>query len=111
MGGRQFRNGIDNGEIYDHFCVEYTYKDGTKLHSECRHIPNCWSSVSEHAHGTKGYSDVGGGYFKSGRWRPTGATAPRARTSIRISRSTTTFSTTSATTRSRTKPSTARPAR
>ncbi len=64
MGGRQFRNGIDHGEIYDHFCVEYTYKDGTKLHSECRHIPNCWSSVSEHAHGTKGYSDVGGGYFK-----------------------------------------------
>ncbi len=61
MGGRQFRNGIDNGEIYDHFCVEYTYKDGTKLHSECRHIPNCWSSVSEHAHGTKGTSDVSGG--------------------------------------------------
>lgn len=61
MGGRQFRNGIDHGEIYDHFCVEYTYKDGTKLHSECRHIPNCWTSVSEHAHGTKGTSDVSGG--------------------------------------------------
>jgi predicted dehydrogenase len=73
MGGRQFRNGIDHGEIFDHFCVEYTYKDGTKLHSECRHIPNCWSSVSEHAHGIKGHSDVGGGSFKmtdgSSDWR------------------------------------------
>ncbi len=64
MGGRQFRTGIDNGEIYDHFAVEYTYKDGTKLHSECRHIPNCWTSVSEHAHGTKGISDVSAGYLK-----------------------------------------------
>ncbi len=44
-------------------CVEFTYADGTVLISQCRHIPGCWNSVSEHAHGTKGYADIGGGLF------------------------------------------------
>jgi myo-inositol 2-dehydrogenase/D-chiro-inositol 1-dehydrogenase len=61
MGGRQVRTGIDNGEIFDHHAVEYTYADGTKLMSQCRHQPNTWKSVSEHAHGTKGWSDVSAG--------------------------------------------------
>jgi len=34
--------------------IEYTYKDGTKMLSECRHINHCWNSVSEHAHGDQG---------------------------------------------------------
>ncbi|MEQ8768677.1 MAG: Gfo/Idh/MocA family oxidoreductase [Planctomycetota bacterium] len=61
QGGRQVRTGIDHGEIYDHHMVEFTYEDGTKMLSQCRHIPNCWNSVSEHAHGTKGTSNVGAG--------------------------------------------------
>jgi myo-inositol 2-dehydrogenase/D-chiro-inositol 1-dehydrogenase len=61
MGGRQVRNGIDHGEIYDHHFVEYTYADGTKVASQCRHQPGCWKSVSEHAHGTKGHADISGG--------------------------------------------------
>ncbi len=28
--------------------------------SFCRHIPGCWDSFSEHAHGTKGFADIEG---------------------------------------------------
>ncbi len=59
-GGRQVRIGKDYGEIFDHHCVEFTYADGTKLFSYCRHIPGCWNSFSEHAHGTKGWFSVQG---------------------------------------------------
>ncbi|MBL6720217.1 MAG: Gfo/Idh/MocA family oxidoreductase [Planctomycetes bacterium] len=54
VGGRQVRTGNEFGEIFDHHMVEFTYADGTKLLSECRHQKNTWGSVSEHAHGTKG---------------------------------------------------------
>ena len=30
------------------------------MFSQCRHIPNCWESVSEHAQGTKGSADISG---------------------------------------------------
>jgi predicted dehydrogenase len=60
MGGRQVRKGIDNGEIFDHHFVEFEYPDGTRLSSQCRHIPGCWDSVSEHVQGTKGLCDVSG---------------------------------------------------
>lgn len=61
MGGREVRKGRDNGQIFDHFSVEYTYADGTKFLSQCRHIRNCWNSVSEHVHGTKGSMTLHGG--------------------------------------------------
>jgi myo-inositol 2-dehydrogenase / D-chiro-inositol 1-dehydrogenase len=61
QGGRQVRTGLDHGEIYDHHMVEFTYADGTKMFSQCRHMENCWNSVSEHAHGTKGQADISGG--------------------------------------------------
>ncbi len=54
MGGRIRRTGKDHGQIYDEHCVEFTYKDGSKMFSQCRHIRGCWNSVSEHFHGTKG---------------------------------------------------------
>ena len=53
QGGRQVRTGIDNGEIYDHHMIEFTYANGSKMLSQCRHIRNTWGSVSEHAHGTQ----------------------------------------------------------
>ncbi|MCM8534749.1 MAG: Gfo/Idh/MocA family oxidoreductase [Lentisphaeraceae bacterium] len=59
MGGRQVRNGIDNGEIYDHFAVTYEYADGSKMFSQARHIPNCDNKVSEIAYGTKGTCNFG----------------------------------------------------
>jgi hypothetical protein len=52
--------GKDYGEIFDHHCVEFTYPDGTKLFSQCRHQPHTWSSFTEHAHGTKGYASIEG---------------------------------------------------
>jgi predicted dehydrogenase len=60
QGGRQVRTGIDNGEIFDHHMIEFTYADGSKMLSQCRHQGNCWNSVSEHVHGTKGTADIGG---------------------------------------------------
>ena len=64
MGGREVRKGKDHGQIFDHHFVEFTYADGRKMFSQCRHIPGCWSNVSEAAHGTKGAGGVssrGGG--------------------------------------------------
>jgi predicted dehydrogenase len=72
MGGRQVRTGKEHGEIFDHHAVQFDYPDGSILFSECRHIPNCWSSVSEHVTGTKGGSNVGAGVI-------TGANAFRFR--------------------------------
>ena len=59
-GGRQVRTGKDVGEIFDHHAVEFTYADGVKMFSYCRHIPACWNSFTEHAHGTKGYAGIVG---------------------------------------------------
>jgi hypothetical protein len=58
MGGCQVRNGKDTGETFDHHFVEFTYGDGSKMFSQCRHIQGCFNSVSEHAHGTKGKVDM-----------------------------------------------------
>ncbi len=58
MGGCEVRKGIDYGEIFDHHAVEFTYEDGSRCYSYCRHIVNCWNSVSEAVVGTKGSCDV-----------------------------------------------------
>ena len=59
IGGREINTGgADDGEIFDHFAVQYEYEDGSISSSECRHQPGCWSSVSEHAVGTKGKVDI-----------------------------------------------------
>ncbi|MFT7669370.1 MAG: myo-inositol 2-dehydrogenase/D-chiro-inositol 1-dehydrogenase [Planctomycetota bacterium] len=69
QGGRQVRTGIDHGEIFDHHMVEYTYASGLKMLSQCRHIPGSSSSVSEHAHGTRGTANIGAGRIDSkGGW-------------------------------------------
>ncbi len=60
MGGRAYQKGLDSGEIFDHHAVQYEYANGVRVFSECRQIPGCWNSVSEHVHGTKGSSNVGG---------------------------------------------------
>jgi len=58
MGGREVRKGKDHGQIFDHHFIEFTYPDGSKMYSQCRHIRGCWSSVSEHAHGSKGAGGI-----------------------------------------------------
>ncbi len=60
MGGRQVRVGKDYGEIFDHHFVEFTYPDGLRMLSQCRHQPGCWNSFSEHAHGTQGHVSIEG---------------------------------------------------
>ena len=60
QGGRQVRTGKDHGEIYDHHMIEYTYADGSKMLSQCRHIRNTWNNVNEYAHGSSGNCDIGG---------------------------------------------------
>ena len=61
MGGRQVRTGRQHGEIFDHHAIEFTYGDGTIMHSNCRQIADCWNDVSEHVQGTKGYCDLASG--------------------------------------------------
>jgi len=76
MGGRLVRTGKDHGEIFDHHAVEFTYADGTKLLSQCRHMSGCWSHVGEHAHGTKGSADIGAGRIHGAEdWRFRGESA------------------------------------
>ena len=71
IGGRQVRTDKKYGEIYDHFACEYTFADGSKMFSQCQHIANCWSSVSEAAHGTKGTANVSGSSIDAGgnKWK------------------------------------------
>ncbi len=70
MGGRQVRTGKDHGEIFDHHFVEFEYADGSRCYSQCRHMPGCFNSVSEHAHGTKGSVDIGAGLIRGeNNWR------------------------------------------
>lgn len=62
MGGRLNLGGNSNrragdpnvvGNIFDHFAVEYTYEDGSRMHSYCRHFDGP-GNVSEGLVGTKG---------------------------------------------------------
>ncbi len=71
LGGRQIRTGKEYGQIFDHHAVEYTFADGTKMFSQCRHQDGCNVEIGEQAHGTLGTADVGSGRMtgKSGRWR------------------------------------------
>jgi predicted dehydrogenase len=61
QGGREVRDGLDHGQIYDHHFVEFTYANGAKMLSQCRHMEGCWNSVSEFAHGSKGVANISGG--------------------------------------------------
>ena len=54
MGGREKRKGKDQGHIFDHHAVEFTFADGTKMFSQCRQMAGVMNNVSESVHGTKG---------------------------------------------------------
>ena len=71
MGGAEVRVGIDYGEIFDHHFVEFTYADGSRMFSQCRHQVGCWNSVSEHVHGSKGTAQINGRVIRGtdGNWR------------------------------------------
>jgi predicted dehydrogenase len=52
-GGRQVRTDPLYGNIFDHHCVAYEYKNGVKLFSACRQQVGCVSDVSDHIMGSK----------------------------------------------------------
>lgn len=60
------------GQIFDHHFVEFTYADGTKMFSQCRHMANTWSLVGEGVHGTKGEANPSGSIKGETEWRFTG---------------------------------------
>jgi myo-inositol 2-dehydrogenase/D-chiro-inositol 1-dehydrogenase len=63
-GGCEVRKGLDYGETFDHHVVEYSYgkwDTGSRLHSSCRHQPDCWGNVSEQVQGTNGFCLISGG--------------------------------------------------
>ncbi len=68
MGGRQVRKGKDYGHIYDHHFVEYTYADGTRLYSQCRHIKGCWPAGGVYVHGDQGWADCHGTIRGKQQW-------------------------------------------
>lgn len=81
MGGRQVRTGKEFGEIYDHHYVEFTYANGVRINSQCRHQKNCENPVREEFVGTKGilYLDNSGRCYANDfkgnsiwRYRPIG---------------------------------------
>ncbi|MHC4085790.1 MAG: Gfo/Idh/MocA family protein [Planctomycetota bacterium] len=51
MGGRCYEQA---GSQFDHYTVEYTFADGTKLLAFSRHMNGCWNTYSDYAHGSKG---------------------------------------------------------
>ena len=51
FGGRCCR---EAGNLFDHYAVEYTFADGTKLFAFSRHMRGCWQEYADYAHGTKG---------------------------------------------------------
>ncbi|HWD21258.1 MAG TPA: Gfo/Idh/MocA family oxidoreductase [Verrucomicrobiae bacterium] len=54
QGGRQAL-GSKSGQIYDHFAVEFEYRNGARLFSQCRQIDGTDGNVSEAVVGTKGF--------------------------------------------------------
>lgn len=61
QGGREVRTSKETGQIFDHHMVEFTYPDGSKMLSCCRHIDGAWGQVAEYAQGTNGTADISRG--------------------------------------------------
>jgi predicted dehydrogenase len=57
QGGRSARTERD--QMYDHFAVDYTFPDGTKLMAMVRQSSNCYDFRGVPVHGTKGSALVG----------------------------------------------------
>ncbi|KLT65695.1 Gfo/Idh/MocA family protein [Pedobacter sp. BMA] len=53
-GSRAWRTGKDYGEIYDNHANEFTYANGAKIYSQCRHFEGTRNRVDETFQGTKG---------------------------------------------------------
>ncbi|MCF6351419.1 MAG: Gfo/Idh/MocA family oxidoreductase [Cyclobacteriaceae bacterium] len=56
-GGRQVFSGINQGNTYDHFFIEYEYKNGVKMYSQARNMNNCANKSGWEVRGTKAKAD------------------------------------------------------
>jgi len=61
-GGRQVRTEPD--QLFDHYAVEYTFADGTRMLSQGRHMAKCWNFFGNVVHGSKGSAVLGEGQVK-----------------------------------------------
>lgn len=52
-GGRHYR-GSNVDQNFDHYSIEYTFADGTKLQVEGRTMPGCQNEFATFVHGSKG---------------------------------------------------------
>ncbi len=59
QGGRQVRDVPD--QLFDHYAVEYTFPDGTKLFAQGRHQANTWGFFGDVIHGATGSAVLGEG--------------------------------------------------
>jgi len=48
------RTAKEAGSQFDHYTVEYTFADGTKLFAFSRHMHNCWETYWDYVHDSKG---------------------------------------------------------
>jgi myo-inositol 2-dehydrogenase / D-chiro-inositol 1-dehydrogenase len=62
QGGRQVR--VDPDQLFDHYAVEYTFDDGTRLFAQGRHMAGCWGFFGDVIHGAKGSAILGEGQSK-----------------------------------------------
>jgi myo-inositol 2-dehydrogenase/D-chiro-inositol 1-dehydrogenase len=58
VGGRQTPN--NEGNIYDHFEINYEYAAGVRAFLGCRQQNNCYSETRDYLMGTKGLGNIGG---------------------------------------------------
>ena len=58
LGGRSSFGGPENGDIFDHFFVEYEYADGTKLNSQIRTVKGTFNKGGAFFQGTKGTANI-----------------------------------------------------
>jgi predicted dehydrogenase len=59
QGGRQVRTEPD--QLFDHYAVEYTFPDGTRLFAQGRHMNGCWGYFGSVIHGATGCAVLGEG--------------------------------------------------
>ncbi len=59
QGGRQVRTEPD--QLFDHYSVEYSFPDGTRLLAQGRHMDNCWGFFGDVIHGANGSAVLGEG--------------------------------------------------
>jgi myo-inositol 2-dehydrogenase / D-chiro-inositol 1-dehydrogenase len=62
QGGRQIRKVPDL--LFDHYSVEFSFPDGTRMMAQGRHADRCWQFADSLIFGSKGIAHTGEGCYK-----------------------------------------------